>query len=442
MRKFKLFIYTGLALTIILLGVLLGWKVLIQEETPGFFIIGISVLLVISAVFCVISAAAIDRGHGRLITRLWMSLFALVFFYFLADCVGGLIFIRPIPFHNFPDEYLHHKMSPRMRYVLHDPDSGAEFEMVTNNLGFRGGDVLEKNPGIYRIVITGDSFTMGDGISDADAFPLHLERLLNESGSRNHEVINCGVVSYTPLLEYLLLKKYIGLLKPDMVILGFDMSDLLQEYVYRKIASTDESGDVTAVDGYTEYDKRKSSLYLKSLIWIRQNMFITSSIIEILGRRSGNDESADFDVVDAVERENSMLLLHTLDAPQLKESAEMYRMAEDSIQRAKRLCDVHGCKFILSVYPWGHQVNEREWLPGRYDYIPRDARISDRTVGELERFAHQNGIVFFNAFPAFRGYTGGERLYFSRNPHWTPAGQRLMAKSLAGFIEEDLKKGD
>lgn len=193
MRKFKLFIYTGLALTIILLGALLGWKVLIQEETPGFFIIGLSVLLVISAVFCVISAAAIDRGHGRLITRLWMSLFALVFFYFLADCVGGLIFIRPIPFHNFPDEYLHHKMPPRMRYVLREPDSGVEFEMVTNNLGFRGGDVLEKDPGTYRIFITGDSFTMGDGLRDSDAFPLHLERLLNESGNGRYEVINCGL---------------------------------------------------------------------------------------------------------------------------------------------------------------------------------------------------------------------------------------------------------
>ena len=244
------------------------------------------------------------------------------------------------------------------------------------------------------------------------------------------------------MLEYLLLKKYIGLLKPDMVILSFDMSDLLQEYVYRKIASTDESGDVTAVDGYTEYDKRKSSLYLKSLVWIRQNMFITSSIIEILGRRFGNDEIADVDVVDVVESENSMLLLHTLDAPQLKESADMYRMVEESILRAKRLCDKHGCKFIFSVYPWGHQVNEREWMPGRYDFIPRDTRISDRTIEELGRFARENGIVFFNAFPVFRGYTGGEPLYFSRDPHWTPAGQRLMAESLAGFIEEDLKKGD
>jgi hypothetical protein len=69
-------------------------------------------------------------------------------------------------------------------------------------------------------------------------------------------------------------------------------------------------------------------------------------------------------------------------------------------------------------------------------------RISDRTVDELGTFAGRNGIDFFNAFPSFRRYSGGERLYFMHDMHWTPAGQKMMAETLDGFIEKEIGKED
>ncbi len=445
MREFKLFIYTDLALTIILLGALLGWKVHVQGQSPGYILTGISALLLINASLCVVSAAAISRGHGKLISRLWLFLFSLVIFYVLVDFIGGKIIIRPIPFHNFPDGYVHHKMPPRLTYGMVNSEGDYKVEMITNNLGFRGRDVTGKPPGVYRIVMLGDSFTMGEGVGDEEAFPLLTEEYLNEAGSGKYEVVNLGVESYTAVLEYVLLKRMINDLKPDMVVFNFDMSDPIQEYAYRKTAEIDGTGDVTAVSGLKEYNKRRQDLNIRIVDWVQNRLFITRILLEFLDSRfhkEAEDHVENIDVRTAVERHNRMLLLHTLDAPQLKESAEMHAMVEDSILRAKRLCVRYGCKFILSVYPWGHQVNGRQWMPGRYDFIPRDARISDRTVEELGRFARENGITFFDAFPAFREYEGGEPLYFRHDMHWTPAGQRLMAESLAGFIEEDLKKGD
>lgn len=441
MRNFRLLIYAALAITLALLGTVAVFQIFVFGEAPGFFVGGFCALLAAAAVFSAVSIAAIGRGRGESVKRLWLFLSALFFFYLAADFAGGLVFIRPVPFQNFPDEHVHHKMPPGTRYELSDPDSGAVYVTLTNNLGFRGEDISEKEPGAYRIVVTGDSFTLGYGVGD-DTFPLLLERLLNKEGNGKYEVINLGVVSYAPVLEYLLLKKHIGELKPDMVVLNFDMSDPVQEYAYRKIANFGETGDIAAVDGYPGYYERRHHAYETILNWLRNHMFITGSIIESRENKSRIVDVWDINVANTVERANRMLLMHTLDAPQLKESAEMHAMVEDSILRAKRLCDTHGCKFILSVYPWGHQVNGREWMPGRYDFILRDAGISDRTVEELGRFARENGITFFDAFPVFRAYEGGERLYFTKDPHWTPAGQRLMAESLAGFIEEDLKKGD
>jgi lysophospholipase L1-like esterase len=442
MRGVRITFYAGFAVILLVLGAVLAWKLLIQGERPGFIFIGVLAVLAALAALCLYSAEAAGRGRGKAVARPWLFIFTLAFFYALTDFVGGQIFIRTTPLLNFPDEQVHHRMPPRKRFVMHDPDSGAEIEMVTNNLGFRGSDIGEKDPGVYRIVVLGDSFTMGVGIPDEDAYPRLIERALNKSGNGKYEVINCGIVSYTPLLEYLLLKKYIVLLEPDMVILNFDMSDLLQEYVYRRIAKTDESGVVTAVDGYREYNTRINSVYLKIIMFIRRNLFVTSSIFEILGKQPEDEEELDLNVAAVVERENRKLLVHTLDVPQPEESPQMYGMVEDSILRAKRLCDMYGCVFVLSVYPWGHQVNNREWMPGRYNFIPEEARVSDRTVEELARFARQNGIVFFDAFPSFRGYKGGEPLYFRENPHWASAGHRIMAESLAEFVQGELKNGD
>jgi len=255
---------------------------------------------------------------------------------------------------------------------------------------------------------------------------------------RKYEVINLGVSSYTPVLEYIQLKEHIGMLKPDMVILNFDMTDVVDEYVYRKIASYDKTGDVIAVNGFLEYE------YIRevTLNWIYMRLFITWHAVKNLRKHFDEGDINEKTVRTVVELWYPKKLMHTLDMPQLEEAAEMYSMNEDSIERAKELCDRYGCEFILSVYPRGHQVSGQEWVPGRYRFIPKGVGISDRTVLELERFSKAQGITFFNAFPYFREYKGGQPLYFSHDPHWTPAGQELMAKSLTKFLEEYLNKGE
>jgi len=339
------------------------------------------------------------------------------------------MFIQPTHYPYSPDEHVHHKMLPRTSYRMHDGYGDFDVEMTTSNMGFRGSDIKEKEPGTYRIVMLGDSFTLGEGVWDDWTFPHLVEQYLNEKKGRKYEVINLGVDSYSPALEYIELKEYIGMLKPNMVILNFDMSDVVNEYAYRKIASYDKTGDVIAVNGFPEYYRR----------WILKHLFITRHAVENMKKHFGANEMT---LRTAVEAPYEKLLNHTLDMPQLKEAAEMYSMVEDSIERAKKLCDRYGCKFILSVYPWGHQVSGQEWLPGRYRFIPKGVGISDRTVLELERFSKAQKITFFNAFPYFREYKGGQHLYFSHDMHWTPTGQELMAKSLTKFLEEYLNKGE
>ncbi|HET7290012.1 MAG TPA: SGNH/GDSL hydrolase family protein [Thermodesulfobacteriota bacterium] len=441
MRKTVKLLYADIIVSLMLAGGLVVRSILLGKPL-GAITLPVLIFLVVNALFCALSAWGIRRGRGKTAVGVWIFCLSLIVFYLTLDLLGGYLFIpgREITTTRLPDEYAHHKYAPSKTQRAYDP---ADFDVSVriNNMGFRGRDVGEKkDPGAYRIVMLGDSFTFGAGVGDDQTFSSVLEKILNASSPGKYEVVNCGVESFSPVLEYIQLKRNIDRLKPDMVIMNFDMSDLMNELVYRKEASLGGDGEPLAVSGMEDYRRSREGTMRRLRSWVYENLFITTALIETIGKRFRGDTGIeDVNVETGIEREWMMMLIHTLkNFPQPENSAEMYGMVEDSILRTKKLCEAEGCVFVLTTYPWGHQVSDDEWKPGRYEWLPREtnlSNISDRTVEELDRFAARNEIPFLNTFPAFRNYRGSGRLYYTHDIHWTPAGHRLMAETLASFIE-------
>lgn len=103
-------------------------------------------------------------------------------------------------------------------------DTLFKFEpFSTNNSGMRDREYsLEKPANTKRIVVIGDSFAMGSGVSDTKNYPALIEQMLSEEGTNvNIEVLNFGVGGYG-------LRNYVAVLNqkaltydPDLVIIGF-----------------------------------------------------------------------------------------------------------------------------------------------------------------------------------------------------------------------------
>ncbi|MFQ5702125.1 MAG: SGNH/GDSL hydrolase family protein [Acidobacteriota bacterium] len=95
-----------------------------------------------------------------------------------------------------------------------------------NGLGFRDRDhALDKPPGVYRILVLGDSITKGLGVPDKERiFPAVLERKLDESGLTS-EVINFGVEGYNTQQEVETLEEKGLVYKPDLVVLAYSLND-------------------------------------------------------------------------------------------------------------------------------------------------------------------------------------------------------------------------
>ena len=107
-----------------------------------------------------------------------------------------------------------------------------------------------------------------------------------------------------------------------------------------------------------------------------------------------------------------------------------------SVLAIRDFCAARDIAFILATYPWGYQVNAREWMPGRLAFVPEGAVISDRSPQRVRDFAASSGIEFLDLFPAFRAYNGEAPLYYSFDMHWTPAGHRLLALELQRLIAD------
>jgi hypothetical protein len=65
-------------------------------------------------------------------------------------------------------------------------------EFRYNSLFFREREPGPKPAGTVRVVLLGDSFTEGQGVKDGDTTARRLEALLNASGGRRWEVLNCA----------------------------------------------------------------------------------------------------------------------------------------------------------------------------------------------------------------------------------------------------------
>ena len=99
----------------------------------------------------------------------------------------------------------------------------------SNSLGFHDYEYPPgKAPGVFRILVVGDSFTEGASINFDDTYPKRLERYLNLYGNKTgtvYEVLNASKLRRSTPEEVMAIKELATRLDPDMIILGYCLND-------------------------------------------------------------------------------------------------------------------------------------------------------------------------------------------------------------------------
>jgi len=100
-----------------------------------------------------------------------------------------------------------------------------------NAFGCRGRDyAIPKRNGTVRILLLGDSLTMGVGVREEDTFASQLESILNmdresSSSKTDFEVINCGIAGYGTEEERLFYELNVKKYEPDVILLVIFWND-------------------------------------------------------------------------------------------------------------------------------------------------------------------------------------------------------------------------
>jgi hypothetical protein len=169
-----------------------------------------------------------DRRRELLLNGL-LSVISLFLFLGIAEALCRLKYHPEKIVHSGIFEYDKDKVYALKKNIKHGSFAGTRCQ--TNSFGYRDSEIpVEKGTDTIRVLAVGDSVTFGHGVAEEDAYPNHLERMLNREIPQYHfDVINTAVPGNSPFQEYYDLKR--GLVfDPDVVVIQFVLNDLIEPY--------------------------------------------------------------------------------------------------------------------------------------------------------------------------------------------------------------------
>ncbi len=287
---------------------------------------------------------------------------------------------------------------------------GIRYPYYTNSLGFRDGEVRTVPLASIgrRVVLIGDSFTEGVGVTFEETFAGILAR---ELGGRGIEVLNAAVTSYSPVIYYRKIEHLLEEegLRFDALVVFLDVSDIQDEALRYRLDAADRVVDVEPPAPLSGSERLLRFARLNSLtanVASRTRLALERARLSDPRERLGADaEEAswtwDARAFDAWGREGLAL-------------------ASENVDRLQALLERHGVALELVVYPWPDQILRRD--------------LASRQVTFWRAWAEANGVPFLDLFPRFIG--GGDpietvrRYYIPNDFHWNAAGHRLVAQAL------------
>ncbi len=285
-----------------------------------------------------------------------------------------------------------------------------------------------------RVIVLGDSFTLGMGVTSEDAFPTRLEDNLRQaSGSRSIAVLNSGVISYSPFIEKLLFRKKLAAYRPTLVVLFLDATDIGDDYWY-----LNESRKATGASTFALKDgtppKYRGALYELTRPYrplLESSLAYPLELARKLAGPSASDgpaRSPDYyqfkiTIGSTEERNRFFIYRHPLE-----ETRDLFDRTLRNVDEIATLAKQMGAGFALFVTPRFHHWNVKEcpdnWEKGEYG-------LSEPYQYEYFRYFEESrpGYPVINLLPDFQA-TGKYPLVFRDDPHWNAAGHAFVAETV------------
>jgi len=347
------------------------------------------------------------------------------------DLWAGFMFIPAQP--GVWSPHYHHDL--KVSYKAVERWGPTSYELRTNSMGFRDQDTrtVKLSDSRYRILFLGDSFTQGLGCAYEKTF---VGLTANSLGPNEYEVLNGGVVSYSPKLYHLKLKYLLEVkkMKLDAVVVFLDISDIQDEIVYGLFYPDQLQSGMPihaflknnsliyyAINGFFDIplDRHKDvssqiSAGLRSMCKRMRNLVIPEKEIDVYEKYASEraEWAYDKEVFDKWGRKGLGL-------------------ATAHMEKIHDLCVSNKIPLLMAIYPWPCQILRRE--------------LASIHTEHWAGFCAAKNIPLLNYFPVFINMPDKtppqviDNYFLSGDVHWNEQGHQLIAEQLKPWLTAHLK---
>ena len=246
----------------------------------------------------------------------------------------------------------------------------------TNEIGLRDRPIPEPTSDVLRVLVLGDSVTLGWGVPMEETFSAQLESELEERLGRPVRTINSGVSGYNTEQELTFLRRHVDSMAPDLVILLYVENDV-----------EPQAENMLDMQRLWENPPGANATLLR---WSWLYRIIYYVVPDIIGSPAVPQED------DRSGWERSMLAL-----------AEVYQ------ETAK------------------HDIEFSAFL---FRFLPDD--VTDALYADISRIADDQGFPFFDTLSWFKDIHIRSLINSFIDSHPNARGHQIIAKGIARSLEE------
>lgn len=295
---------------------------------------------------------------------------------------------------------------PNSRYWQKTPE--CRVLIRTNSKGLRADREIpyKKTEGVYRIVVLGDSYGMGYEVNLEDTFPSQLAGMLEEAGWKT-EIVNLSVSGHGNAEEYIMLTCEGFKYEPDLVLLQWHSTDLLDNV---------RSGLFALQDGVLV---RRNQSYLPGIA-------VSKVLYRIPGYRFLSENSQLYSFI----REWTAMKIKDLLAFWRGRQAVLEEGDTSPAQSVQQYREELTAALLAKMQEECRQRN----IPFLVLDIPRvHGRTEFRSVFPMEKVSSLQ-LDYYSPIQDFLRYAGRKIFTEKGHFHLTPLGCRIVARGLADYI--------
>lgn len=285
-----------------------------------------------------------------------------------------------------------------------------------------------------RVLVVGDSFVMGLGVSQEERFANVLQKLVGAEAVVDH----LAVTSYSPSIYRNIVVEALKRVPYSQVVICIDQTDVVDNLLYATevSAKSEHEFDVKQMTRTREFLKDWHAGLIDDLAGWR-GVVRRSSVVNLLSpvelRIPISSDERTQAYCSIAQRRAELLLKFSTDR-NARETRQMEESLAQSLRHIQSVCRENRIRITFLTNPWEHQVDpdpiSRFNFPGPY---PMPNRLQEWLH---ETFGKERSIRIIDLTMRMRATQDPSALFISNpiDPHWNAQGHAFVAMTLKELL--------